>query len=67
LSWTLVDTFDGFLKNSLGAEAGFHKVNSWLAQLFIKYEGAEQSMLQDVRTLEGGLLLPSQNSFGSND
>jgi hypothetical protein len=41
-------------------------VNSSLAQLFIKYEGAEQSVLQDVRTLEGGLLLPSENSCGSN-
>ncbi len=58
VSWQLVDQFGGFLKN-VGAEAGFLKVNSTLAQIFLKYENTDQQLVEDVRTLQNGLLLPA--------
>jgi len=61
VSWQLVDSFGGFLKNVPDAGAGFHKVDSSLAQIFLKYQNANQQMLEDVRTLEGGLLLPGED------
>lgn len=60
-TWTLVDQFTGFLKDAVGAEAGFYKVSSTLAQIFLKFEGPDQSLMEDVRTLQGGVLLPSEN------
>lgn len=62
VTWTLVDQFAGFLKDAVGAEAGFYKVTSSNAQIFLKYEDPNRSLAQDVRTLQGGLLLPSENS-----
>ena len=54
-----MDQFGGFLKNASGAEAGFYKVTSSVAQIFLKFENADQKSLQDVRTLQDGLLLPA--------
>lgn len=64
ISWSQVDQLGGFLKNTVGAEAGFYKVNSTLAQIFLKFEGPDQTLLEDVRTLEAGALLPSENVCG---
>lgn len=58
VSWQLVDQFGGFLKN-VGAEAEFLKVNSTLAQIFLKYENTDQQLVEDVRTLQNGLLVPA--------
>jgi len=60
--WQLVDSFPGFLKDALGASAGFLKADSAVAQIFLKFENADQQLVQDVRTLEGGLLLPAVQS-----
>jgi len=62
--WQLVDQFGGFLKGAASAEAGFLKVTSSLAQLFVKYEDADQRSVQDVRTLQGGVLVPDANVCG---
>lgn len=63
LKWNLVDQFAGFLKNAVGAEAGFYKVNSTVAQIFVKFESPDQqSLLEDVRAWQGGMLLPSENA-----
>jgi hypothetical protein len=59
VAWQLVDSFEGFLKDALGASAGFYKVESTLAQIFLKFENVDQQLVQDVRTLQGGLLLPA--------
>lgn len=59
VEWRLVDQFGGFLKNVSGAEAGFLKVSSSLAQIFLKFENADQRSLEDVRTLQNGLLVPA--------
>lgn len=64
-TWTLVDQFGGFLKDAVGAEAGFYKVTSTGAQIFLKYENTDQVLTQDVRTFEGGVLVPSENVCGS--
>jgi hypothetical protein len=58
VSWQLVDQFDGFLK-VVDAEAGFYKVSSKLAQIFLKYENTGQQLLEDVRTWQDGLLFPA--------
>jgi hypothetical protein len=57
--WMLVDQFGGFLKNVAGAEAGFSKVAPTVAQIFLKFEIADQQWVEDVRTLENGMLLPA--------
>ena len=62
--WQLVDQFGGFLKNVAGAEAGFYKVTSSLAQIFVKYQDGDQRSLQDVRTLERGVLVPDADVCG---
>ena len=59
-----INQFAGFLKKAVGAEAGFYKVQATLAQIFLKFEGPDQTLLQDVRTLEGGSLLPSEDVCG---
>lgn len=64
VTWNQVDQFEGFLKNTVGAEAGFYKVQATLAQIFLKFQGPDQTLLQDVRTLEGGILSPSENVCG---
>lgn len=61
-AWRLVDQFGGFLKDAVGAEAGFYKVTSSVAQIFIKYENVDQQLVEDVRTLADGMLLPSENA-----
>lgn len=58
-TWQLVDSFGGYLKDVPDAAAGFNKVTTSLAQLFIKYQNVDQQLVEDVRTLEAGQLLPA--------
>jgi hypothetical protein len=58
VQWQLVDQFGGFLKD-VGAEAGFLKLDSTLAQIFLKYENSDHQLAEDVRTLQNGLLVPA--------
>jgi hypothetical protein len=67
MDWQLVDSFSGFLKDAQGAAAGFHKVDSSLAQIFLKYENTDQQLTEDVRTLQGGLLLPGGDACTIKD
>lgn len=64
VEWQLVDSFAGFLKLAPGAEAGFLKLDSSVAQIFLKYENADQQVVQDVRSLQDGLLLPAVDACG---
>jgi hypothetical protein len=61
-SWMLVDQFGGFLKSPSDASAGFLKIDSSAAQIFIKYENTDQRLVEDVRTLSSGVLLPGQDT-----
>ena len=65
VQWQLVDSFSGFLKDVSDASAGFFKLDSSLAQIFLKYENVDQQISQDIRTFTGGLLVSSENGCES--
>jgi hypothetical protein len=56
-SWQMVGSLDGYLKDVPDAGAGFLKLDSSLAQIFLKFENSDRRLTEDVRTLQGGMLV----------
>ncbi len=61
VDWTQVGSLSGYVKDVSDAGAGFLKLDSSLAQIFLKFENSDRVLTEDVRTLQGGMLVPGKD------
>jgi hypothetical protein len=62
VAWTQVGALSGYVKDAADPGAGFYKLDSSLAQIFLKFENSDRQPVEDVRLLQGGMLIPDKNS-----